>query len=136
MQTDGAYDISLKRFINEGVKAQSKYAASSGIFAPTDAMPTAERYRMIVDNIGHMMEEVVEARREVVRRPWKKGEIGCLDTLEKREAFVEEMFDILLFFRATLAYAQISGEEFCEIAYKKMRYNEKRKDHLNNVNKL
>lgn len=136
MQINSTYDISLKRFINEGVTAQSKYAASSGIFGPTDAMPTVERYRMIIDNLGHMMEEVIEARREVARRPWKKGEIGCLDTIEKREAFIEEMFDVLLFFRATLAYAQVPGEEFCEIAYKKMNYNDQRKDHLTNVSKL
>lgn len=126
-------DIGLINFINNGVAAQQKYAASSGIFGPNDAMPKSERYRMIIDNIGHMTEEIIEARRNVVRRPWKRGEIGCLDIPEKREEFIEEMFDVLLFFRATLAYAEISGEEFCEIAWEKLDYNNKRKDHLTNI---
>jgi len=126
-------DIGLINFINNGVTAQQKYAASSGIFGPSDAMPKSERYRMIIDNIGHMTEEIIEARRNVVRRPWKRGEIGCLDTPKKRQEFIEEMFDVLLFFRATLAYAEISGEEFCEIAWEKLDYNNKRKDHLTNI---
>jgi hypothetical protein len=126
-------DIGLIDFIDRGLIAQQKYAAASGIFGPDDVMPKAERYRMIIDNLGHMMEEVIEARRNVVRRPWKRGEVGCLDTPEKRQEFIEEMFDVLLFFRATLAYAQISGEEFCDAAYRKLEYNDKRKDHRVNI---
>ena len=55
-----------------------------------------------------------------------------MDNKELREEFVAEMFDILLFHRAALAYAGIDGKEFAEIAEKKMNYNSKRKDH--NIN--
>lgn len=119
----------LKDFINDGWDAQQNYAESSGIAGPYDLISNSDRYQAILNNIGHMIEEVVEARREVKRRPWKKNETGCLDDQLKREAFVEEMFDVLLFFRATLAYAQVSGEEFERIAQKKLNFNESRPDH-------
>ena len=41
-------------------------------------------------------------------------------------------FDILLFHRAILAYAGVTGEEFAMAAAEKMNYNSKRPDH--NVN--
>ena len=126
-------DISLKDFINEGIIAQQKYAEASDIPGPLDGMIKGVRYSYIIDNLGHMMEEVIEARREVVRRPWKKGELGCLDNEEKRTAFIEEMFDTMLFLRATLAYANVTGEEFCKVAYDKMNYNDNREDHKTNV---
>lgn len=126
-------DISLKEFIEDGWKSQQEYAAAAGIIGPYDLASKAERYQMIINNIGHMIEEIVEARREVVRRPWKVNEVGCLDSEEKRDAFIEEMFDVLLFFRATLAYAGISGEEFIAAAVKKLKYNSEREDH--SVNK-
>jgi hypothetical protein len=126
-------DISLKEFIEDGWKSQQSYAEAAGIYGPYDIMAKPTQYQMIINNLGHMMEEVVEARREVVRRPWKVEEVGCLDNAEKRSAFIEEMFDVLLFFRATLAYAGISGDEFVEVAAAKLHYNSIREDHKTNV---
>lgn len=125
-------DISLKKFIDDGWDSQQEYAEASGIKGPYNIMLDPERYQHIINNLGHLMEEVIEARREVVRRPWKKNELGCLDSNEKRAAFIEEMFDVLLFFRSTLAYAGIPGEEFVAAAAAKLNYNKTREDHKTN----
>jgi hypothetical protein len=78
------------------------------------------------------MEELVEARVYVPRRSWKTNEPSFLDNDKLREEFVAEMFDILLFHRAVLAYAGVRGEEFASIAAEKLAYNSKRKDHITN----
>jgi hypothetical protein len=57
-----------------------------------------------------------------------------LDSEKLRKEFIAEMFDQLLFHRAILAYAGVSGEEFAEIAAKKMEYNKVRPDHITNGN--
>lgn len=125
-----ANDISLSRFINEGVLSQVNIAgACENMPSPLHDLSREERYQQILNNLFHATEELIEARREVARRPWKIGEIGCLDSEEKRLAFAEELFDVMLFIRATLAYAQISGEEFVEIGLRKLKYNAKRPDH-------
>lgn len=124
-----AKDISLAEFINDGVISQDNFAKAGKIPSPLDLMSREERYQQILNNLFHATEELIEARREVARRPWKVGEIGCLDSEDKRVAFAEELFDVMLFIRATLAYAGISGQEFCEIALKKLNYNESRPDH-------
>jgi hypothetical protein len=49
-----------------------------------------------------------------------------------RKEFIAELYDILLFHRAILAYAGISGEEFVRVAAEKQAYNQTRKDH--NIN--
>lgn len=125
-------DISLAEFINDGVISQENFAKAAGIPSPLDLMSREERYQQILNNLFHATEELIEARREVARRPWKRGEIGCLDTEEKRTAFAEELFDVMLFIRATLAYAGINGNEFCKIAISKLNYNESRQDHKTN----
>ena len=66
------------------------------------------------------------------RRSWKNSEPSYLLDPELRKEFIAECFDILLFHRAILAYAGISGKEFAQIAAEKMNYNSKRPDH--NVN--
>lgn len=121
--------MDLKEFIDDGWHTQQRYAEASGVFGPFDFVSKPERYQAIINNLGHMLEETIEARREVARRPWKKDEIGCLDSEEKRLAFIEEMFDVLLFFRATLAYAGVSGEDFEKVAIAKSNFNENRPDH-------
>lgn len=119
-------------FINEGYTHQQKYAKAAGQLGPFDYMTPKERYAKVIEHMGHLVEETIEARVYVPRRSWKNNEPSYLDSQELREEFVAEMFDILLFHRAALAYAGIDGKEFAEIAAKKMSYNSKRKDH--NVN--
>ena len=137
------------QFINNAYDAQQKYADKVGEIGPRDlsiidrneltenSTPTMEyylkqRYAKMIEHFGHMVEESVEARVYVPRRSWKNGEQSFMDSPELRREFIAEMYDILLFHRAILAYAGVSGEEFAEIANQKQAYNQVRKDH--NVN--
>ena len=126
-------DFSYVDFINEGFTSQQKYAKAAGQPGPLDPDLTPEiRHAKVVEHLGHLIEEVIEARVYVPRRSWKTNEPSFLDSPKLREEFVAEIFDILLFHRAALAYAGVSGEEFAEIAAKKLNYNSKRKDHITN----
>jgi hypothetical protein len=140
------------QFVDEGFAAQSKYAKKAGEkwtpdeLARVDSLrkvggeETSEfftealdaRYKKIIEHMGHLVEEMVEARVYVPRRSWKNNEPSYLDNDELRAEFVAECFDILLFHRAILAYAGVTGEEFLDAARAKMKYNSVRPDH--NVN--
>lgn len=135
------------KFIDEGYTSQQKYASKVGEMGPIDlaeidnlsdlGLPenkhaTAFRYAKMIEHFGHLMEEAIEARVYVPRRSWKNGERSFLDSLEMRKEFIAEMYDILLFHRAILAYGGVTGAEFAEIAAEKEAYNQVRKDH--NVN--
>lgn len=120
------------QFINDGYVSQQKYAEAAGQVGPLDNIDPEDRYAKIIEHMGHLIEETIEARVYVPRRSWKNNEPSYLDSQELREEFIAEMFDILLFHRAALAYAGVSGEEFESIANKKNAYNQVRKDH--NVN--
>ena len=135
------------KFINEGFDSQQKYASKVGemgrnelmeidnladLGVPENLEATAFRYRKMIEHFGHMMEEMIEARVYVPRRSWKNGERSFRDNDELRREFVAEMYDILLFHRAILAYAGVTGEEFAQIATEKQAYNQVRPDH--NVN--
>jgi len=143
------------KFIDEGYDSQQKYAEKVGEVGPhqlraldtlreagMDSEPTTmtaveaelfpKRYAKIIEHFGHLMEEAIEARVYVPRRSWKNGERSYLDSPELRKEFIAEMYDILLFHRAILAYAGVTGEEFASIAAEKEAYNKVRKDH--NVN--
>ena len=147
---ENTFDYSA--FIDEGFASQSKYGKKAGDpYTPDDlaridhlvAIGGTEtedffedaiefRYKKIIEHFGHLLEESVEARVYVPRRSWKNNEPSFLDNPELRKEFTAELFDILLFHRAILAYAGISGEEFLEAARAKMKYNAVRPDH--NVN--
>ncbi len=140
------------QFIEEGYAQQSKYDKKAGFKYTAEELKridhlvsvggdeTAEffkeamdfRYQLVVNYMGHMIEEVQEARAYVPRRSWKNDQVSFLDDQEKRGEFVTELVDILLFHRAVLAYAGITPDEFLEASRAKMNYNGKRKDH--NVN--
>ena len=151
-EANGDARFDYRAFVDEGFAAQSKYAKAAGDkwtpeelsrvdslvqIAGGEELPFSQeaykaRYAKIIEHFGHLLEESVEARVYVPRRSWKNGEPSYLDNPELRAEFVAEMFDILLFHRAILAYAGISGEEFAQAAAEKMNYNAKRPDH--NVN--
>lgn len=137
------------KFIDEGYAAQQKYAAKIGEWGPEDlakmdgleklGLDTVQRqsvlkhrYGKMIEHFGHLTEESIEARVYVPRRSWKNNEPSFLDSESMRKEFIAEMYDILLFHRAILAYAGVSGEEFARISEEKQAYNQKRKDH--NVN--
>ncbi len=132
------------KFINEGFEAQEKYASKIGSVGPGMLMKyegdngslsedlLSFRYEKIIEYFGHLIEEAIEARVYVPRRSWKNKERSYMDSPEMRQEFVAEMYDILLFHRAILAYAGVTGEEFERIAAQKQAYNQVRPDH--NVN--
>jgi hypothetical protein len=119
-------------FVNEGFTSQQKYSAAAGQRGPLDDLTREERHAKVIEMMGHLQEELVEARVYVPRRSWKTGEPSFLDSDQPRREFVADMFDILLFHRSILAYAGVTGEEFAEAAFAKMNYNSKRKDHITN----
>ena len=119
-------------FIDEGFISQQKYAAAAHVPGPLDDLTPDQRYSKIIEHMGHLMEEMVEARVYVPRRSWKNNEPSYLNDDTLRKEFVAELFDILLFHRAILAYAGITGEEFTAAAAAKMGYNAVRKDHITN----
>ena len=139
-------------FIEEGYEQQTKYDKKAGFKYTAEELKRIDhlvavggeetfgvfqtamdfRYQLIVNYMGHMIEEIHEARAYVPRRSWKNDQVSFLDDQEKRGEFVAELFDILLFHRAVLAYAGVTPEEFLEASRAKMNYNGKRKDH--NVN--
>ena len=134
-------------FINEGYTSQQKYAEKVGELGPEDLAKMDElqdlglsqneealklRYRKMIEHFGHLTEESIEARVYVPRRSWKNKERSFLDSDTMRKEFLAEMYDILLFHRAILAYAGVSGEEFVAVAAEKQAYNKTRKDH--NIN--
>ena len=140
------------KFVDEGFASQTKYAKEAGDkWTPEELLridslravggdETSEffdeaiqaRYAKIIEHMGHLVEEMIEARVYVPRRSWKNNEPSYLDNDELRKEFVAEVFDILLFHRAICAYAGITGTELLEAARAKMAYNAKRPDH--NVN--
>ena len=149
---NGGFDY--VKFVDEGFISQSKYGKAAGDkYTPEElqrvdsllrltgnAPDTLEamkealefRYAKIVEHFGHLNEESIEARVYVPRRSWKNNEPSYLDNDKLRGEFIAEVFDILLFHRAILAYAGVTGEEFAQVAAEKMNYNSKRPDH--NVN--
>jgi len=142
----------LVKFINEGFASQSKYGKKAGDKFTPDELQRIDklveiggsetfanfedamkfRYAKMIEHMGHMVEEMVEARVYIPRRSWKNEEPSFLDSPQLRSEFMAEMFDILLFFRAVLAYGGVTGEEFLQASRQKMNYNSKRPDH--NVN--
>ena len=144
------FDYAL--FVDEGFAAQSKYAKAAGEKWTPDELrrvdvlrsiggdETSEffqealqaRYAKIIEHMGHLVEEMIEARVYVPRRSWKNNEPSYLDNDDLRSEFVAEVFDMLLFHRAICAYAGITGDELLEAARAKMKYNSQRADH--NVN--
>ena len=139
-------------FVDEGFAAQTKYDKAAGSkWTPEELLrvdalrkvggdETTEffkdaldaRYAKIIEMMGHLTEEMIEARVYVPRRSWKNNEPSFLDNDDLRSEFVAEVFDVLLFHRAICAYAGITGTELLQAARAKMKYNSHRKDH--NVN--
>jgi hypothetical protein len=125
-------DFDYVQFVNDGFTSQQKYATAAGQPGPLDDLTREQRHAKVIEHIGHLIEETIEARVYVPRRSWKNSEPSFLDNEKLRKEFVAEIFDILLFHRAILVYAGVTGEEFAEIAAEKMNYNSKRKDHITN----
>jgi hypothetical protein len=127
-----SFEFDYIKFVNEGWESQQKYSKAAGLDGPLDDLSPKYRYAKIIEHMSHMIEEIIEARVYVPRRSWKTDEPSFLDNEELRKEFIAELVDILLFHRAVLAFAGVTGEEFADVAAEKLAYNSKRKDH--NVN--
>lgn len=119
----------LEKYLDDGFEAQNALAIASGE-PPLHLLTNDDRYRKVIEMIGHLVEEAGgEVRAHVKRRPWKQNETGFLDSLKKREEFLDEMVDVLLFFRAILVFGNIPADEFIFALNKKLNYNKVREDH-------
>lgn len=127
-------NFNYTEFIRDGIDAQQNYAEKSGIVGPKDELTPEARYEKVIVYLGHLIEEAHEARAFVPRRSWKTKEVSFLDDQETYDAFIAEMYDILLFHRAVLAYAGVDPDYFTKIVLEKDKYNKQRKDHrVNNT---
>jgi hypothetical protein len=137
------YQLDYEVFVDQAYESQQKYAEKVGQKGPIDLLHSQVhgeltdeelqfRYAKMIEHLGHMIEETIEARVHIPRRSWKTQEPSFMDSQERREEFVAEMYDVLLFHRAVLAYAGVTGAEFVRVANKKQAYNQTRKDH--NIN--
>lgn len=123
----------FKQFLDEGWLVQHKYSEVTGCLSPFADLTNDQRYEVIIELIGHLIEEVVEARMICKRRPWKVDETGFLTDIGGREEFSKEIYDILVYIRCILCYAGITSDEFLTYLTKKQEFNETREDHLTNV---
>lgn len=121
--------IDFTEFLSDGITSQQEYATKGGRPGPLDDLTKSERYKFVIEHIGHLIEEAIETRMLVPRRSWKKHENGYLDDDSLRREFCMELTDILLFFRAIIAYSGISVSEFEKFFNEKLDYNKIRTDH-------
>lgn len=121
--------INLTQFLVDGFKSQQEYCEKAGIKGPLDNLTEKERQSAVIEHIGHLWEEACELRMLVPRRSWKVFEPYYLDSEEGKREFCFEMVDIILFYRAILAFSGISVEEFETYFNEKLHYNTQREDH-------
>ncbi|MDX1371623.1 MAG: hypothetical protein R3321_04095 [Nitrososphaeraceae archaeon] len=123
------------QFLKDRIDAQQEYAEAAGIVGPKDPMTNDTRHKKVIEFLGHLVEEVHEARALVPRRSWKTTERSFLEDQSLYDAFIAEMYDLLLFHGATLAYAGVDPDYFYEIVKRKNQYNAQRTDHNKNLPK-
>jgi phosphoribosyl-ATP pyrophosphohydrolase len=121
--------VDFVKFLQDGVTIQQQMAKKSGSLGPLDLTEEWQHHSKVLEHIGHLMEEAIELRMLVPRRSWKKNEYNYLSTPENKKEFLYELVDILLFYRAILAYSGISIEEFIQALNDKLEYNSVREDH-------
>ena len=69
------------RFVDEGYTSQQKYAMAAGQPGPLDENLSREtRHAKVIEHMGHLIEEAIEARVYVPRRSWKTNEPSFLDS--------------------------------------------------------
>lgn len=81
------------------------------------------RNELVVEALGHLIEEVIEARQCVPRRFWKTEKFD-------REEFIIELADIVIWLANTAGLAGIGGEEMEQAIEAKLKYNSTRADHI------
>lgn len=130
-------DFNFADFVDDQVPLQDKYeVASSQSGGHVEAIADysdGERYERVIEYMGHLIEEVVEARMLVKRRRWKGDrEQGFLEDPQMGQKFREELADIQVIFAAVCAYAGVTGKEITQALTNKIGYNSTREDHVVN----
>ena len=130
-------DFNFADFVDDQVPLQDKYEAassqSSGHVKAIADYSDGERYERVIEYMGHLIEEVVEARMLVKRRRWKGDrEQGFLEDPQMGQKFREELADIQVIFAAVCAYAGVTGNEITQALADKIGYNSTREDHVVN----
>jgi len=130
-------DFDFSKFIDDQVPLQHKYECAAfeyaGNLKPLSEYSDGERYERVIEYMGHLIEEVVEARMLVKRRRWKGDrEQGFLENPQMGQKFREELADIQVIFAAVCAYAGVTGEEITQALTNKIGYNSTREDHVIN----
>lgn len=131
--------VSLQSVVDLGYEYNSRYSKSLpytpiSLSALDDGGLNKDalifRHSKVIEMLGHMTEEIHEVRRCVPRRHWRTHEPSFMDSPELRKEFITEMVDVLLFFRATLAWAGVGGQEFTDAYKEKEAQNNTRSDHI------
>lgn len=130
-------DFNFADFIDAQAPLQEKYETAAvehgGNLKKIADYSDGERYERVVEYMGHLIEEVVEARLLVKRRRWKGDrEKGFLSDPQMGQKFREELADIQVIFAAVCAYAGVTGEEITKALVQKIGYNSVREDHVVN----
>ena len=130
-------NFDFSEFIDNQVPLQEKYEAAASEFGghakPLSEYTDVERYERLIEYMGHLVEEVIEARMLVKRRKWKGDrEKGFLEDPQMGQKFKEELADIQVIFAAVCAYAGVTGGEITKSLMDKIDYNSIREDHVIN----
>ena len=89
-----------------------------------------ESDKIVLENLDHAIEEVVEARREIhVRKQWNPKKMDRAMTREERFKCAEEIIDVMFFLFTSLIYLGLSYGDIQDVLRDKMNYNETREDH-------
>lgn len=117
----------LRIFLAERVVNAAKYGVDLESLTPED------RHQVIIDCVGHVLEEMVEFRMCVPRKPWKKNEPCPITNPEQRALALAEFADVLLLLGNCALYAGFSAEDIEKAIADKIAYNDQRLDHAKNT---
>ena len=118
--------MKLEKLIERAYDTQEQYAQGLG----PECCDAQTRYQKVIEMMGHMQEEIIEARQYVPRRDWRTAEKSFMDDERTWNEYVEELADVMLFLLATVAWSNISPEQFCNALREKRLKNVKRVDHV------
>lgn len=86
--------------------------------------------KIVLENLDHAIEEIVEARREIhVRKDWNPDKATRPMTGPEQAQCSEEIIDVLHFLMTSLIYLGNSYDDICTILTDKMATNDARPDH-------
>lgn len=95
-----------------------------------DTSSEVGRDKIVLENLDHAIEEIVEARREIhIRKEWNPDKANKPMTGEEQSKCSEEIIDVLHFLMTSLIYLGNSYEDICHVLEDKMLTNDNRPDH-------